>query len=255
MKLQLTRPLLFFDLETTGTDVNNDRIVEISVLKLYPDGSRKVYTTRVNPLIPIPAEASAVHHITNDMVASERTFAEIAPNLSRYFQGCDIAGFNSNRFDLPLLIQEFTRVKVDFDISDAKLIDVQTIYHKREPRNLTAAYRYYCGKELEGAHGAEADISATADVLLGQLDMYDDLPTDISGLARYTSSLPEGMERVDVAGKLYRDSNGDIRFNFGKFANVKVSDAFSREPNYFDFCTGSRSSLPADTKTILKKIK
>ena len=161
MRLNLTRPIVFFDLETTGTNVNSDRIVEISVIKLLPDGRAIEKTRRINPEMPIPAEATAVHHITDEDVAGEKTFRQVAASLAQLLTGCDIAGFNSNRFDIPLLDQEFCRAGIEFDFSKARFIDVQTIYHKKEPRTLSAAYQYYCGKPLEGAHGASADTRAT----------------------------------------------------------------------------------------------
>ena len=169
MKLKLTRPLVFFDLETTGTNITHDRIVEISIVKLMPDGTVVERSRRLNPEMPIPAEATAVHHITDDDVAGEPTFRQVAASLSKLLQGCDIAGFNSNRFDIPLLDQEFHRAGVDFDLNGVRFVDVQTIYHKKEPRTLVAAYRYYCGKELEEAHSALADTRATMEVRISLL--------------------------------------------------------------------------------------
>lgn len=254
MKLQLTRPLVFFDLETTGTNTYDDRIVEISVLKVAVDGTTRTFTTRVNPGIPIPAEATAVHHITNEMVAGERSFAEIAPSLANFFKGCDIAGFNSNRFDVPMLMMEFGRSGVAFDTTGVNFVDVQTIFHKREPRTLTAAYQFYCGKDLEGAHGAEADIKATYEVLLGQLEKYDDLPTTVSELAAYTSYLPGGMRPVDSSGKLGRNEKGEICFCFSKFKGQPVAKVFHENPGMADWCMKPERNFPKDVISIFKNI-
>lgn len=259
MKLQLERPLVLFDLETTGTDVNKDRIVEISVLKVMPDGTQKSYTRRVNPQMPIPKEASDVHHITDADVANEPTFAEIAVGLANYLKGCDIAGFNSNRFDVPLLINEFNRTAdVKFDTSGVKFVDVQTIYHKREPRTLSAAYRYYCGKELEGAHGAEADIKATFEVLLRQLDMYDDLPTDISGLADYTrpkSKVPEGMTAIGNTDTLCCDKSGVIYFNFGRYNGQPVEKVFAENPGMADWCCKPERTFAPEVREVFVALR
>lgn len=175
MKLKLNRPIVFFDLETTGTNISSDRIVEISLIKLHPDGRVLEKTRRVNPEMHIPESATAIHHITDEDVASEPTFRQIASSLAQLISGCDIAGFNSNRFDIPLLDAEFERAGVDFDLTKSRFIDVQTIYHKKEPRTLVAAYRYYCDKNLEEAHSALADTRATMEVLMAQLERYDDL--------------------------------------------------------------------------------
>lgn len=260
MKLQLKRPLVFFDLETTGTNVYQDRIVEISVLKVMPDGTRSNYTRRVNPQVHIPEEASAVHHITDADVKDEPTFGMIAGKLARYFEGCDIAGFNSNRFDVPMLQTEFNRAGVSFNTSGMKFIDVQTIYHKREPRNLTAAYKYYCGKDLEGAHGAEADINATFEVLLGQLAMYDDLPADVDGLAEYSafapaSGLPDGTTAVDCQGRLVKDSNGVILFNFGRYKGQSVKKVFKENPGMADWCVNPARNFGPDLLKVFSEMK
>ena len=260
MKLKLKRPLVFFDLETTGTNVYQDRIVEISVLKVMPDGTKSNYTRRVNPQIHIPEEASAVHHITDADVKDEPPFSTIAEKLAKYFEGCDIAGFNSNRFDVPLLRTEFHRAGVDFNTSDMKFIDVQTIYHKREPRTLVAAYKYYCGKDLAGAHAAEADINATYEVLLGQLDMYDDLPVDVEALAGYTTStvapnLPEGMSAVDCQGRLMKNSDGVILFNFGRYKGQPVKKVFIENPGMADWCVNPARNFSPDLLKVFKQLK
>ncbi len=197
MQLNLKKPIIFFDLETTGIDIMHDRIVEISMIKVLPSGEEIEKTRRVNPGIPIPAEATAVHHITDADVANEPMFRQIARSLANEMTGCDIAGFNSNRFDIPMLDQEFQRAGVKFDFSKARFVDVQTIFHKKEQRTLVAAYRFYCGKELDGAHSANADTRATLEVLKSQLDHYDDLPNDIEELSKFSQ-----MNRnVDFMGR------------------------------------------------------
>lgn len=255
MKLKLNRPLVFFDLETTGTNISEDRIVEISVLKVMPDGTRKIATTRVNPQCHIPEGATAVHHITDQDVANERTFAEIAPGLAKYLSDCDIAGFNSNRFDVPLLIAEFQRAGIQFSTNGMRFIDVQTIFHKREPRNLSAAYKFYCGKDLEGAHAAEADITATYEVLMGQLEMYADLPTDIEGLARYTTYSPEGTTPLDATGKLYKNEQNQICFNFSKYKGHPVKEVFAENPGMAEWCCDPQRAFPSDVSTILHDLR
>ena len=202
MRLNLKRPIVVFDLETTGVNVTTDRIVEISTVKLCPGQTEpEVKTRRLNPEMHIPEEATAVHHITDADVADCPRFKQIAKNLAKYLEGCDIAGFNSNRFDIPMLDQEFQRADVDFDFSKARFIDVQTIFHKKEPRNLTAAYRFYCGKELEGAHSADADTMATYEVLLAQLERYPDLPDNVDELADFAIQ----NRNVDFMGRLVFD--------------------------------------------------
>ena len=185
MELHLKKPIIFFDLETTGTNITKDRIVEISMIKIMPNGTENERTIRLNPEMPIPAEATAVHGITDEDVANCRTCKMIAADLAKSFQGCDIAGFNSNRFDIPMLDQEFQRAGVKFDFSKPRFIDVQTIFHKKEQRTLVAAYKFYCGKDLNDAHSASADTRATYEVLKAQLDMYDDLPNDMEALSEY----------------------------------------------------------------------
>lgn len=231
MKLKLTRPLVFFDLETTGTNITNDRIVEISVIKLMPDGSRVEKTRRVNPGVPIPAEATAIHHISDADVANEPTFSQIARSFAQFMEGCDIAGFNSNRFDIPLLDQEFQRAGVNFDISRARFIDVQTIYHKKEPRTLVAAYRYYCDKDLEAAHSALADTTATLEVLLAQLEKYDDVPCDVPALSEYASN----NRNVDLMGRLVWDDQHREIINFGKYKGRVAEEVLAQDPGYYSW--------------------
>ena len=234
MKLQLTRPLVFFDLETTGTNVTSDRIVEISFVKLMPDGRVIEKTRRINPEMHIPEESTAVHHITDEDVANEPTFRQIANSLAQQLSNCDIAGFNSNRFDVPLLDQEFERVGVDFDISKARMVDVQTIYHKKEPRTLVAAYKYYCGKDLEEAHSALADTRATMEVLLAQLERYDDVPTEIGALAEYASA----NRNVDIMGRMIYDEKGREVINFGKYKGRIAEDVLATDNGYYSWIMG-----------------
>lgn len=251
MKLKLRRPIVFFDLETTGTNITHDRIVEISIVKLMPGKEDEpiIKTRRVNPEMPIPAEATAVHHITDADVANEPTFRQVARSLAELMRGCDIAGFNSNRFDVPLLDEEFQRAGVDFDFHKASFVDVQTIFHKLEPRNLTAAYRFYCGKELEGAHGAKADTMATYEVLLAQLERYAELPCEVSELARFSSQ----NDNVDLIGRLIYDAEGREIINFGKYKGQPAADVLARDPGYYSWIM--QGDFPSDTKRAFTRIK
>lgn len=250
MKLNLKRPLVFFDLETTGINITRDRIVEIAIVKLVPgkETEPEVKTRRVNPEMPIPAEATAIHHITDADVAGQPTFRQIAKSLAEYIKGCDIAGFNSNRFDVPMLDEEFRRVGVEFDFHKARFVDVQTVFHKKEPRNLSAAYRFYCDKELEGAHGAEADTLATYQVLLAQLDRYDDLPADIEELAKFSSQ----NNNVDFAGRLVYDDKGREIINFGKYKGQPAIDVLSKDPSYYNWI--DQGDFPGDTKRAFLRL-
>lgn len=249
MKLKLARPIIFFDLETTGTNIQSDRIVEISLVKLLPNGDVTSKTRRINPEMPIPAEATAVHHITDADVANEPTFRQIAASLASQLSGCDIAGFNSNRFDIPLLDQEFHRVGVDFDFSKAKFIDVQTIYHKKEPRTLVAAYRYYCGKDLNEAHSALADTTATMEVLLAQLEKYDDLPCEVGPLSEYASN----NRNVDLMGRLVFDDQGREVINFGKYKGKLAEEVLARDPGYYSWIMGG--DFAQNTKNAFTRIR
>lgn len=240
---------MFFDLETTGTDILRDRIVEISMIKVMPDGSDVQRTVRVNPGCPIPAEATAIHHITDEDVADKPSFREIAQMLADSFAGCDLAGFNSNRFDIPLLAEEFARVGIDFDFASARFIDVQTIFHKKEQRTLTAAYRFYCDKELEGAHSANADTRATYEVLMAQLDRYDDLPNDMEQLSAYSSQ----NNNVDIMGRMIYDDQHREVINFGKYKGVLVTEVLKKDPGYFSWI--QQGDFPSDMKRIMMAIK
>ncbi len=251
MKLQLRRPIVFFDLETTGTNITRDRIVEISIVKIMPGKEDEpiIKTRRINPEMPIPAEATAVHKITDADVAGEPTFRQVAHSLAEMLKGCDIAGFNSNRFDIPLLDEEFNRVGVEFDFHKANFVDVQTIFHKLEPRNLTAAYKFYCGKDLEGAHGAQADTMATYEVLLAQLDRYDSIPCDVAALSKFSSQ----NDNVDLMGRLVYDALGRELINFGKYKGQPAAEVLARDPGYYNWIM--QGDFPNDTKRAFTRIK
>ena len=231
MELNLNKPIIFFDLETTGTNITQDRIVEVSILKIMPDGKEISRTRRINPGIPIPPEATAVHHITDADVAGEPTFKQIAKDLASIFAGCDIAGFNSNRFDIPMLDEEFQRAGIKFDFTKPRFIDVQTIFHKKEQRTLVAAYRFYCGKELTEAHSADADTRATYEVLKAQLDHYDDLPNDISYLSEYSAQ----NRNVDFMGRLVYDVKHREVVNFGKYKGRLAEEVLRADPSYYNW--------------------
>jgi len=215
-RLHLARPLAFIDLETTGTDTENDRIVEIAICKLFPDMSRETRSRRINPWMPIPKEATAVHGITNSDVADCPSFGELALSIWYFLDHCDIAGFNSNKFDLPMLYAEFLRAGITWDYRACHMVDVGNIFKIREPRTLSAAVKFYCGKDHEGAHAAEADVEATADVLLGQLDAYQDLPAEVSELALESNY---GRPVLDLSGKFTLNDQGVVVFAFGKYPN------------------------------------
>lgn len=249
MELKLTRPLAFVDLETTGVNFAKDRIVEIAVLKLMPDGQVHEKQTRVNPTIPIPPAVTAIHGITDEDVKDAPTFEQIAKQYFIFLDECDLAGFNSTRFDFPILLEEFHRAGVIFDICTRKFIDVQRIYHVMEPRNLAAAYRYYCDKELVGAHGAMADVKATFEVLKAQLDRYpENLKNDIEFLHEFSKD----GDYVDLGKRMYYDNNVEM-FNFGKHKGKSVTDVFTTEPSYYDWLL--KSEFPLDFKEKIKGIK
>ncbi len=245
MKLNLERPLIFFDLETTGTNIMRDRIVEFSYVKVYPDGHDESKSRRLNPEMPIPPESTAVHHISDEDVKDAPTFRQVSKALLDIFEGCDIAGYNSNKFDVPLLMEEFNRVGLKFDLTDRKFIDVQTIFHKMEQRTLVAAYRFYCGKELDNAHSAEADTRATYEVLLGQLAKYPDLENDIAKLAEFSKT----GKNVDLAGRIVLNDKDEAVFNFGKHKGSKVVDVFRREPSFYSWMM--QGDFPINTKDVI----
>ncbi len=250
MELNLKNPIVFFDLETTGVNVSRDRIVEISLLKVYPNGTEEVKTRRINPEMPIPAEATAVHNISDEDVKDCPTFKQIAKSLAEVLEGSDIAGFNSCRFDVPLLAEEFLRAGVDFDFSRRKLIDVQVIFHRKEERTLKAAYRFYCDKDLVDAHSAEADTRATYEILKAQLSRYDDLPNDIEALASQYSAFNNNL---DLAGRIILDENGTELFNFGKHKGKPVREVLQREPSFYAWIMDG--DFPLNTKQVLTKIR
>ena len=249
MKLNLKRPIVFFDLETTGVDTSKDRIVEISMIKVMPDGSKDVKTRRVNPEMPIPAEATAVHGITDEEVKNEPTFRQLAKSLAQFIQGCDFGGFNSNRFDLPLLVEEFLRVGVDVDLKRRKFIDVQNIFHKKEQRTLVAAYKFYCDKDLTDAHSAAADTMATYEVLCAQLDRYEDLENNIDFLAEYSAR----DKAADYAGRILYNEQGEEIFGFGKYKGKTVEEVFRIEPSYYAWMMNG--DFPLYTKKVITEIR
>ena len=249
MNLQLKRPIIFFDLETTGVDTSKDRIVEISMVKVGVDGTKQVKTRRINPEMPIPAEATAVHGITDDDVRDEPTFRQIAKSLAQFIDGCDFGGFNSNRFDLPVLVEEFMRAGVEVDFKRRKFVDVQNIFHKKEQRTLVAAYKFYCDKELTDAHSAAADTMATYEVLCAQLDRYDDLENDIDFLAEFS----EREKAVDYAGRIVYNEQGVEVFSFGKYRGQSVEEVFRREPSYYAWMM--EGDFPLYTKKVITEIR
>jgi len=248
-KIILNRPVAFIDLETTGVNVATDRIVEISILKLMPDYTTHTQTFRINPGIPIPADASAIHKIYDKDVKDSPPFKQLAPELLQLLEQCDLAGYNSNKFDIPLLVEEFLRVGIDFDMQDRKLIDVQNIFHKMEQRTLSAAYRFYCNKNLEDAHSAEADVKATFEILEAQIEKYDALKTDISFLHTFSST----SDYVDLAGRIVRDKKGTEVFNFGKHKGKPVVQVFRDEPSYYNWMMDG--DFPLYTKRVITKLR
>ncbi len=262
MDLQLKNPLVFIDLETTGINIVTDRIVEIALIKVNLNGSEEEIIRRVNPEMPIPAEASAIHGIYDEDIKNEPTFKEIAKSMAKFIEGCDLAGFNSNRFDIPLLAEEFLRADIEMDFKKRKFIDVQAIFHKMEKRTLAAAYKFYCQKELVGAHGALADTRATLEVLKSQLDMYQDVEyednkgiktkpivNDVEKLSDFSSY----DKNVDFIGRIVYDDNGVEVFNFGKNKGVPVEQVLREQPGYFGWIMNGE--FPLYTKKVLTNIK
>ena len=249
MELKLNRPICFFDLETTGVDVAKDRIVEISIFKVYPNGNKESKTWLVNPTIPIPPQSTAIHGISNEKVANEPTFKELATQIHNMIKDSDLAGYNSDRFDIPLLAEELLRAEVDFDMKNRVSVDVQTIFHKKEERTLSAAYRFYCNGNLENAHSAEADTMATYEILKAQLDRYSDLENDMKLLSEYTTR----KKSVDFAGFIALNEEGKEIFTFGKNKGLLVEDVLEKEPGYFGWIQGA--DFPLYTKKVLTGIK
>lgn len=248
-KLNLSKPLCFFDLETTGIHVGKDRIVEISILKIFPNGEKESKTWLVNPEMPIPAESTEVHGITDEDVAEQPVFKEIAPKIVAILRDADIAGFNSNRFDVPLLAEELIRAGQDLDLKKCRPIDVQVIFHKMEPRNLSAAYQFYCDKHLENAHSAAADTHATYEVFLKQIEKYDTLENDINFLSEFS----QHHKNADFAGFIAYNENDEEIFTFGKYKNRKVQEVLEKDPGYFGWILNA--DFPLYTKKVLTEIK
>jgi DNA polymerase-3 subunit epsilon len=261
MSLNLKKPLAFFDLETTGTNITNDRIVEFAFIKVMPSGEMINKSSRINPTIPIPHEASLVHGIYDEDVKDKPTFKSIAKNLEQFLEGCDLAGFNIIKFDVPILVEEFLRCSVDFDISNRRLIDAQKIFHLMEPRTLTAAYKFYCGKDLSDAHSAEADVMATLEVLKAQIEKYQDcmikdsngkqiipIKNDMQALHELTAS-----QFADLSGRIAFNDKGEEIFNFGKYKNMKVTEVLQKDPSYYDWMM--KGDFALHTKKKLTEIK
>lgn len=249
MELQLKKPIIFFDLETTGVNILRDRIVEISYIKVMPSGEEIERTMRINPGMPIPPESTAVHHITDDDVRDCPRFKDVARELAQVFMGCDIAGYNSNRFDVPLLMQEFSNAGVDIDLARHNFVDVQNIFHKMEQRTLVAAYRFYCDKDLDNAHSANADTRATYEVLKAQLDRYPDLVNDVEMLSDFSSQ----NRNVDLMGRLiYNDKQQEV-INFGKYKGRLAEEVLRRDPGYYNWII--QGEFAENTKRAFTRIK
>lgn len=262
MKLQLKKPIAFFDLETTGVNVATDRIVEISILKINPDGTQEIKTRKLNPTVPIPLEASLVHGIYDKDVENEPTFKAVAKSLADFFGNADLGGFNSNKFDVPLLMEEFLRADVNFDIDVRQLVDVQNIFHQMEKRTLSAGYQFYCGKNLDNAHSAEADTTATFEILEAMLDKYKDTEIEdaegkkIKPIVNDMSRLAEFSRRgknVDLMGRIVENEEGIPAFNFGKYKGVTVQQVLEENPSYYSWMMNG--DFPLYTKKVLEKIK
>ncbi len=249
MELKLKRPIVFFDLETRGFYTPHDRIVEISMIKIMPDGERIVKTRKLNPEMHIPEAATAVHGITDEDVKDCPRFAQVAKSLAQFLTGCDFGGFNSNRFDMPVLVEEFLRAGVDVDFKRRRFVDVQNIFHKMEQRTLVAAYKFYCDKELTDAHSAEADTLATYEVLKAQLDRYPELENDIDALADFSSR----GETADYAGRIVYDDKGSEVFGFGKYKGRRVEDIFEQDPSYYTWMMNG--DFPLYTKKVITEIR
>jgi DNA polymerase-3 subunit epsilon len=249
LNLNLKRPIAFIDLETTGINVSTDRIVELSILKISPNGKEEWMSTRVNPEMAIPPKTTAIHGITNEDVVKSPTFKEVAKNLVAFLEGCDLAGYNAIKFDIPVLAEEFLRVNIDFSFVKRRYVDVQVIFHKKEQRTLSAAYQFYCKKDLENAHSSKADTAATFEILKSQLDRYKDLENDVEKLADFSSF----NNNVDFAGRIILDDNGVEVFNFGKHKGKPVEVVFNEEPAYYSWMMNGE--FPLYTKKVLTEIK
>jgi DNA polymerase-3 subunit epsilon len=248
MNLNLTKPVAFFDLETTGLNISKDKIVEISILKVNPDQSEDIYTKRVNPEMDIPTESSDIHKILNDDVKDCPTFKELANEIKDFIGDADLAGYNSNRFDIPFLLEQFLLNDIDFSMSDRRFIDVQTIFHKMEQRTLTAAFKFYCDGDLENAHSAEADTKATYEILKAQIERYKDVENDVDFLMEFTQTGKD--KKIDFVGRLAVNQKNEIIYNFGKNSGKTVKEIFDREPGYHRWILDN--DFPLYTKKILK---
>jgi len=248
MSLNLNAPVCVFDLETTGTNISRDRIVEISILRVEPDGKKTWFTQRVNPGIPIPESASAIHGITDEDVKNEPSFAEIAAQVYELIRDAYLIGFNSNRFDLPMLVEELLRAGMEIDLKENKTIDVQVIFHKKEPRNLAAAYKFYTGKILENAHSAAADVQATWEILNAQVDKYEDLPNDLEALSEFASH----KKNVDFQGRIIYDDQGREIINFGKYKHKLLEEVLEKDPGYYGWVM--QADFPLYTKQVFKNV-
>jgi len=248
MALQLARPIAFFDLETTGVNLSTDRIIEVAIIKILPDGTRQVKRKLLNPGIPIPPETTAIHGITDEMVKDAPSFKQCGNELKQFIENCDMGGYNSNRFDIPILMEEFLRAGMEVDLSNCRMVDVQHIFYKMEPRTLTAAYKYYCDKELVDAHSAEADVNATIDVFLSQIKRYPQMGDTLDSILAII-----GEDKVvDYARRFIFDEKGVEVFNFGKHKGRPVVDVLKSEPQYYDWMM--RGDFPLHTKQKLTEI-
>jgi DNA polymerase-3 subunit epsilon len=249
MKLNLKKPLVFFDLETTGINIAADRIVELTYLKIEPNGAETIKTVRINPQMPIPLSVSQLHGIYDEDVIDCPAFAEIAKNLASEIEGCDLAGYNSNKFDIPLLAEEFIRSGVEIDLKKRKFIDVMVIFYKKEQRTLSAAYNFYCGKYLENAHSSEADTRATYEILQSQIEKYSDLENSVDFLSSFSAHTSD----VDFAGRIVYDEKNREIFNFGRYKGCVVEDVFRRDQNYYAWMM--QGDFPLYTKKVITEIK
>lgn len=250
MELNLKRPIIFFDIESTGVEPAKDHIVEISLIKVHPNGDEEVKTRRINPGVPIPAAATAIHGITDDDVKDCPTFPQIAKSLAAFIAGADLAGYNSNKFDIPILVEEFMRAGVEIDLNGKRFVDVQNIFHKMEQRTLAAAYKFYCGAEIEHAHSAEADIRATYEVLKAQLDRY---PEELKNDVAFLSDFSRMSRSVDFAGRIAWNDEGVAVFNFGKHKGRSVAEVFAAEPSYYSWMMNG--DFPLETKQVLTRLR
>ena len=250
MKLNLKNPIIFFDLETTGLDIAKDRIVELCYIRVEPNGNEEAKSMRINPEVHIPEEASRVHEIYDEDVKDCPTFKQIAKTLWQTFEGCDLAGFNSNKFDIPMLVEEFMRAGVDVDLSKRKLVDVQNIYHKLERRTLIAAYKYYCGKDLENAHSALADTQATYEVLQAQLDKY---PNELQNDMQFLADFSKVSNNIDFAGRFVYAEDGTELVNFGKYKGKPVKEVLQKDPGYYGWIM--QGDFTMNTKQVLTKLR